>query len=166
MNKNKEWLKNELEWLPKNKSNNGGGRPLTDFQKLSERTKKDRTAALRNDASSVGPASNVLASAAATALYVEGKRAAAELVLQATQFSPMRPVRMRKMIKTDLTISQPVPYTPEQALALFIECGLNKDSYNILRKGAKTRNADIYPSYQKLTEAKKRLIEINESGKI
>ncbi|CAH0547076.1 unnamed protein product [Brassicogethes aeneus] len=48
-----------------------------------------------------------------------------------------------------------IPYTLKEALALIIDHGLSKDAYLKLRKGAKERNANIYPSYDKVKEAKK-----------
>lgn len=47
------------------------------------------------------------------------------------------------------------PYTPEDAFAFILNTGMSKDIYIQTRLGAKQRNADIYPSYEKIKEAKK-----------
>ena len=46
------------------------------------------------------------------------------------------------------------PYTPEEALALMTDARLSRADYDKIRKGAKFRNADIYPSY-KVVQAEK-----------
>lgn len=47
------------------------------------------------------------------------------------------------------------PYTENEALALIIiNCRLSVDQYQTLRIGAKDRDANIYPNYHKLLDAK------------
>lgn len=47
------------------------------------------------------------------------------------------------------------PYSAEEALALIEDVKLSKYQYEIIRKQAKERNANIYPAYSKVLEAKK-----------
>lgn len=49
---------------------------------------------------------------------------------------------------------QPIPYTNEEALALYVDGGYTRHTYSLLRAGAKNHNADIYPSYHKVLAAK------------
>lgn len=57
-------------------------------------------------------------------------------------------------------------YTVDEALALIIDAKLTKQSYKMLKKGAKKRIADIYSSYDKIKESKMKCypanIEVNE----
>lgn len=61
-----------------------------------------------------------------------------------------------------------VYYTPDEALALMIDLRLSKDDYHEMHMGGKIREANIYPSYHKILEAKKRCypssITITEVG--
>ncbi|KYQ46691.1 hypothetical protein ALC60_14306 [Trachymyrmex zeteki] len=49
------------------------------------------------------------------------------------------------------------PYSAEEALALIEDVKLSKYQYTIIRTQAKERNANIYPSYSKILEAKNEL---------
>lgn len=68
-----------------------------------------------------------------------------------------------KLMKEDI-----VPLSENEALLLFIEAKLTKYQYIMFRDFAKSRNADIFPPYYKLLEAKKQCyperssIEIDE----
>lgn len=48
-----------------------------------------------------------------------------------------------------------IPYTSDEAAALVLDGNISKHLYLCLRNGAKIRNANIYPSYHKVLEAKK-----------
>jgi len=45
-------------------------------------------------------------------------------------------------------------YSVEEALALIIDAKLTKSQYTLIRSQAKQRNANIYPAYNKILEAK------------
>lgn len=47
-----------------------------------------------------------------------------------------------------------VPYTPDEALSLFIETELTNSQYTKIRMQAKHRIAGIYPRYHKLRDVK------------
>jgi len=49
-----------------------------------------------------------------------------------------------------------IPYTPDEALVLYIDGDYTKNSYILMRSGAKEQNANIYPSYDVLKSAKKK----------
>ncbi|EFN81220.1 hypothetical protein EAI_02629, partial [Harpegnathos saltator] len=44
-------------------------------------------------------------------------------------------------------------YTPEEALGLMIDMKLSKTAYKLMLQGARQRNANIYPSYEKVLAA-------------
>lgn len=47
-----------------------------------------------------------------------------------------------------------VPYTPNEALALFVDLKSTRHKYELLRSQALTRNSDLYPPYYKVAQAK------------
>lgn len=48
-----------------------------------------------------------------------------------------------------------IPYTPEEALTLYLDGGYTKHAYKLMQAGAKSRNANLYPTYEALLKAKK-----------
>lgn len=60
---------------------------------------------------------------------------------------------LSQKLQSDYDIVQPL--TMDQALSFYIECKMNKYQYIQTRLLAKSRNADIFPPYYKLLEAKK-----------
>ncbi|KAG4073854.1 hypothetical protein HA402_014059 [Bradysia odoriphaga] len=61
-----------------------------------------------------------------------------------------------------------VPYTPDEALALMFDLRQSKEDYHQMHMGGKSHQANIYPAYNKILEAKKRCypssITITELG--
>ncbi|KAL4125867.1 hypothetical protein QTP88_010104 [Uroleucon formosanum] len=133
LKKYKNWL-NSTFYLPKiissNSKNSGRQpRPQKEFSECSSKTKKRRVEQIRCSS------------------------AAADLLAQSTEYSPSRPVKLRRILnKKEVGMT---PYTPEDALAFILNTGISKDMYIQTRLGAKQRNADIYPSYETIKEAKK-----------
>ena len=89
--------------------------------------------------------------AAKSSVYAGGSRLAAEIIGDALS-SPSKP----KKIKKALNMEPPIPYTADEALAWMLDSKVNRDSYQLTRTQAKKRKADIYPSYKKIQEAKRR----------
>lgn len=48
-----------------------------------------------------------------------------------------------------------IPYTPEETLTLYLDGGYTKHAYKLMQAGAKSRNANLYPTYEALLKAKK-----------
>lgn len=48
-----------------------------------------------------------------------------------------------------------IPYTPNEALALFVDQKSTRQKYELLRSQAKSKNSDLYPPYYQVAEAKK-----------
>lgn len=124
------------------------GRPEKNFEECTERTKRRKIQDITND---VSP--DKLLFATKSSLHKQGKRAAADLLSQATEHSPSRPVEIRRAFKqcAKATI---IPYTPTEALAFILNTGMTKDMYIYTRLEAKRRNANIYPAYEKVKEVK------------
>lgn len=63
-----------------------------------------------------------------------------------------------------------IPFTDDEALALFTDLNLTKHKYELLRKLLKKKNVDVLPSYKAITKAKQQCypsnsaIELNEKG--
>lgn len=43
-----------------------------------------------------------------------------------------------------------IPYTPEETLTLYLDGGYTKHAYKLMQAGAKSRNANLYPTYEAL----------------
>lgn len=86
-------------------------------------------------------------------LRSSGYNAAASVVKQATQINPSHASKnfTRMHVKKCVDI---VPYSDIEALALMIDANLSKSQYLKMRKSAKQRNANLYPSYNKVLLAK------------
>lgn len=59
-----------------------------------------------------------------------------------------------------------IPFTPTEALALLVEAKLSKSQYNLIRFGAMARNANIYPSYLQVQQAKNECYAKNDAIKV
>lgn len=81
-----------------------------------------------------------------------------------------RLVKIRNVVNEIDNPKKMTQYSADEALALYIDARMTKESYLLVRHGAKDRNSDIYPSYDRLLEARKECypdgIVINETGKI
>lgn len=58
-------------------------------------------------------------------------------------------------------LQAPKKLTPETALALISSCGLSQDDYQTIRNVAKSHNANIFPSYHQVLQAKKECLPKN-----
>lgn len=129
------------------------GRPRSDFSGKSEKGKRLEVSALVS-----GCSPEKLVFAAGVSLYKSGKRDAAAILKNINE-SPTRATKIKKIVNAQS--KEPVPYTDEEALRLFIDGKYTKASYNAMRTGAKIRNADIYPSYHRILEAKEKCYPSN-----
>lgn len=108
--------------------------------------------------------SNVLTHATSSSLWEDGEIDASKLVKEATSTTPTRATKILKKWKDSNQVQMQL--TENEALALIISCNLNIQTYKILRKVALNHGHDLFPSYQKVLEAKKLCypsdIQINE----
>lgn len=141
---NQEWLDDDL--ILADLSANVG-RPELNFQDSQEKTKKKKLSDIVK-----GIPCDKLVSAASTSLYNCGKRSASKMISLLSSDESL-PKRIISVIQSD--DNQPNKYTPEEALALYIDGGYTKKSYMDLQRGTRKRNANIFPTYDVLRSAKK-----------
>lgn len=91
-----------------------------------------------------------LAFATASSLRLSGQRDAAIMLENITKNSDA--TKLKHAITRPASVL--VKYTPEEALALYINRKLTVQTYLEVRSGAKQRHADIYPSYDCVRKAK------------
>lgn len=141
---NKEWLDGQLLLVCPQTNR---GRPDKMFDECSNKTKLSKVSQIVKEI----PHSELVV-ATTSSLYKAGKRSASELVSMANDEGTA------KKIKSFLgsNASLPIPYTPDDALALFLDGNYTKHSYKLMQAGAKSRNANIYPTYDTLCIAKKK----------
>ena len=137
---NKEWLEGLISF-PKEVSKSG--RPQKSFAESSGRSKRRKTAHLRNQHSS-----EELTYAAHVSQKMSGNAAAAKIIKEAT-ISPSRANKMQKVIKKSIPPS--LKKSPMEALGIFVNANLSRAQYNIIRESSK----DIYPCYSLIQQAKK-----------
>jgi len=149
MNKYKEWLETEFKFpdIKNDQTSKTVGRPSKEFSDLKNRTKSKRVKAIVD-----GLTTPELIFATQTKLYKAGKRDCAELLKEAT-ITPTRASKIKTNIKNH---NKPIPYSDDEALCCLIDKRLTKNQYIGLRLEAKQRNANIYPSYNSILQAKQR----------
>ena len=153
---NSEWLSHEflctLESEHTTRTPVGKrGRPEVDFAQGSSRSKRRKTKTLRQSTDSA----ESLTFAAERKHRNAGNTDSAKL-LGEMQKTPTRAFKIRKAWKTATTTPPIKQYNDDDALAFFLEADLTKHQYLIMRQGAKKLNADIYPSYKRILNAKKK----------
>jgi hypothetical protein len=63
--------------------------------------------------------------------------------------------KMETALKLENPVEAPVPYSPISGVALFRDLGFSQRKYRKIKRGAKDRNADIYPTEKALLTARK-----------
>lgn len=148
LRKNSEWLNTEIQVpadpviLPKKR-----GRPTKGFDDSSVKSKRRK---VQNIIENFSP--NEITFAAQKSLQSQGKRSGAQILKKIDSSPANISTCIKKSIESPP--KTPVKYSKEEALALYINGKFTKSSYSEMRQGAKERNADIYPSYNKIKEAK------------
>lgn len=88
----------------------------------------------------------------------------AKLVKEAIMTTPSRSKKINKAWSAAKSTANVIAYTSVEALSFIIDAGLTKNSYLIMRTQAKSRGADIYPSYKRVREAKTECYPPKESS--
>lgn len=127
------------------------GRPKLPFSHITTRTKRRRAAQLTESFEA-----EELSLAAKRGLKEEGKEAAAKLISEAVFTTPTRAGKIHRAWHSTQQDKKVVPFTNDEAVSLIVEANLSKHQYLLIRQEAKNRNANIYPSYHKVLEAKSR----------
>lgn len=129
----------------------GPGRPEKPFSESTHKTKKRKIQGLLQSST------EQLVKAAEVSLRKSGQRDAASLLKKITDLDPCTSTTatdIKNVLKNHESVTQR-KYSPEEALALFLDCRLTKCSYIRLRKKALEAGHDLYPSYHALQKAKK-----------
>ena len=161
-----EWLQGDLNFseilrtppsiTPTSSVTERRGRPKKIFEESSDRSRQRDVSLLVSDFST-----QKLCFAAESSLRKAGKREAAQVVKLAVTSSPKRLKKMKQVHNTVLLAPTIRSYSPDEALSLIVDLGLTKEDYLTMRLGAKERGANIYPSYQKIAEEKKKCYPSN-----
>lgn len=129
-----------------------GGRPTRNFQDIFQISKLRKTGDLR---SSTG--TDELLYAAQMKLRSEGQNAAAKVVKQINELSSETSKAVIKVLQQPASQQNTfTPYTSNEALSMIVSNKLSKSQYSSLRSGAKDRGVDLYPTYNKVLEAKRK----------
>lgn len=152
LKRNDKWLKGTF-LLPKARPR--PGRPLKSFGHVSERTKRRKTEQLRSQMSS-----EELTFATQVKLQCEGKTDASHVIKDLTQ-SPMRAKKYRQAL-TKSKNDKEKQLTPLKALCMFVEAGLSRKQYEIIR----SFNKKYYPCYSILQNAKKDCYPVETSYRV
>jgi len=149
---NVDWLKKLFVLPPRSPpSSLNVGRPQKLFPDCSDRNKRRKIQQLTKSYTSPE-----ILFAAKNKLHMSGKRAACSIVNESLS-SPTRASKIKKSYMASLSIDNAImPYSFDEALAFFIENKLTKQQYINIRKSAKERRANIYPSYDNVLTAKKK----------
>ncbi|XP_050295677.1 uncharacterized protein LOC126735653 [Anthonomus grandis grandis] len=150
---NENWLTGSINFSSKAEISTAAtpstsGRKNVDFAASSDRSKRRKTETLR---------STFTAQELSFAAQMQ-HRAKGELdvsnVIKEVVFST--PARAKKYKKAYYSKEKPIPLSSGEALSLVVEAKLTKFQYNTIRDSSKEHNANIYPNYEAVTQAKKR----------
>ncbi|XP_067634314.1 uncharacterized protein [Eurosta solidaginis] len=158
LSKHEKWLADKTfldEETPSTSTNPTRARPTKPIEECSTYTKKsklsDTTKAM---------ATTHLSEALAIKYKKDEENVKSHITEAVALASPVRLMSIKNSIPTPPN-ALPRKYTPEEALALFIDIGLTMKKYIILRKSLLERNADIVLGYKKITQAKKEAVPLN-----
>jgi hypothetical protein len=159
------WLNGEVLFETKEKVKNVKspkqvGRPSKLFDTSTTRSKRRKVETLREKHSAVE-----LLFAAATQFRADGENHMAKL-LQMLYDSPQTAVQVLNAYKNSNACISPTKLSPEKAVSVIIEADLSKAQYLLLRSVAKNHQADIFPSYETVLEAKNKAYPSPESVKV
>ncbi|XP_043468422.1 uncharacterized protein LOC122502436 [Leptopilina heterotoma] len=129
---------------------NKGGRPASNFEESSDRSKRRKTTKMREDFTA-----EELSYATQMSLRSSGSVDAAAVIKDITTTTPTRASRYRAAFKSSLT-HQPIEMTGDEALVDIVGSKLTKQSYIGIRSSLTRKKFNAYPSYRKVVEAKSR----------
>lgn len=152
LKRNDGWLQGTFE-LPQAISR--PGRPQKSFDDVSERSKRRKTETIRRELTS-----EELTFATHVKLRCEGKADAANVIKNLTK-SPNRAKKYTKAIIGSQK-EQMQQLTSLEGLSMFVEAGLSRKQYDIVRNF----NKESYPCYTLLQKAKNDCYPVQESYRI
>lgn len=155
-----EWLNFPVIFIdeaPKEPST--AGRVSSEWEDLSDRSKRRRTENVRSEFSA-----KELAYATQMSFRASGQLDASKLVKDVAEGSPSKSTRYLESMKS----SKPDVLSPDEALSLLVECKLSKSQYKTIRSVSIAKNSKLYPSYEQVQKAKEKCypegIVATESG--
>lgn len=122
------------------------GRPTKEWHELSDRSRKRKAQEMLSHAEHTE-----LLYAASQGAYQKNQDL--KYVLKFAMMTPSRPSKIRKLITKPP--DKPERFTDDEALSLFMDSDMTKESYQKIRLAAKRKKADIYPPYNQIREAKR-----------
>lgn len=129
-----------------------GGRPSVSFTESSDRSKRRKMEALRKSVTS-----QEMAFAAIMKLREDGQISACKLIREVTQTVPSTADTILKAYKkSKFKTFTPMPLSPEEGLSYLIETQQSKENYQHTRRINMEHNSNIYLSYNKVVDAKKK----------
>ncbi|CAG5056982.1 unnamed protein product [Parnassius apollo] len=159
-NTDKRFVKNNMEWLNVSLElptwTHKAGRPTKEFRELCDRSKRRRTQDLRDRV----PVEE-LTYAARVSQGTSGNIDASKIMKEITS-TPTRAKMFRKAISSAKNVPIARKYTPQEALALFVEGNFTRGQWELLQGGRK----EIYPCYSLLQKAKKECYPAEDSIKV
>lgn len=163
LQQNKKWLDGclTIEVRPDEACNvddvtGRAGRPRKEFAECSYSTKKRKIQKLLQESTS-----QELSFATQVSLWADGKRDAAKILkhVSSPTASPLRATKAKQRLTSPNNL--PIKMTNEKALAIYIDNKFTKYQYIDIQHTSKMHNANIYPPYNKLLEAKKECYPAN-----
>ncbi|XP_041448468.1 uncharacterized protein LOC121404022 [Drosophila obscura] len=144
---NKEWLDaDSIFYVEPEKAVRSVGRPSKEFEDCSLKTKLNKAKSLANEATN-----EELMLAARVSLYKAGKRNASRAVSLLSSDEEV----VAKTIKCESSDPKlPIKFSPEEALAIYIDGRFTKHSYKLVQAKTRSNNANVFPSYDLLRTAK------------
>lgn len=141
-----KWLNSDFVVHFSEKETNSGRKPSSsEFQELSVATKRRRLISMEDNYSS-----SEIQEAFFRMLRTNGKWKLVNIIKTILMENDEE-----SEISENCDTQSYTPYSAEEALALIEDVKLSKYQYKIIRMQAKERNANIYPEYKKILDAKK-----------
>lgn len=141
---NREWLNGTITLETMLPSPTSAGRPVKSFVTSSERSKRRKTVQLRSEISS-----ETLTYATQMKLRETGEVHAAHVIKDLTK-SPTRAAKYRRAFQKRDILQHKEQISPLEALYMFIQAGMTRDDYEIVRSIRKS----LYPCYSIIQKAK------------
>lgn len=120
---------------------------LKPFDQCSRRTKKRRCEIIRSKISDMQINDVFMEN-----LRKNDRKDDAKIIEKLRNASPDRKTKILQILNED---SEIVPYSADEALAMMVDGNLSTYQYETIQRQAKSRNANIYPPYYRILEAKK-----------
>lgn len=154
-NKYKEWVEGSINVFPQPSTSDisdlkitNRGRPRKPIEECSDKIKNRKLGELNKDVST-----SMISKGLNNRYRTKYDVNKADIVNKVATASPDRVQRIKKSIPTPE--NAPQKFTPNDALALYLEIGLSKEKYIILRSSLKSKGFHALPSYEKIMNLKR-----------